>query len=322
MILRQREAVLAQFKTAGLDYLVIWPYDQGGCTGKECAPWGGNGFLKLAPEIAALFRREFPNGKVVLSTWYFDHFTSGEWEILAQRFETKADWVNYILADDAPAFPCFPLERGVPGKLPMIGFPEISMRGAGGWGPWGGFGANPFPGHLQARQNQAGAKLAGGFPYSEGLFEDINKIVCAGFDWDNRAADATLREYIAYEFSPDVVDEVMRAIPILEANLTRAKSGEGASTRFVMSSVAGAREADALLEKAQGKLSPRAKTAWRWRILRLRAALDVELSQNEFALTPRAEEMLRELTQIYQAQNAAAPVAPPTQEALRANRPV
>jgi hypothetical protein len=42
-------------------------------------------------------------------------------------------------------------------------------------------------------------KEAGGYPYSEGIFEDINKVVWAQLYWNPaRPVADTLKEYIAY----------------------------------------------------------------------------------------------------------------------------
>ena len=64
----------------------------------------------------------------------------------------------------------------MPGGLPLLNFPDISMYGQN---PWGGYGANPHPGRLQQRWDETKKKLSGGFPYSEGIYEDINKVICA-----------------------------------------------------------------------------------------------------------------------------------------------
>jgi hypothetical protein len=39
-------------KGISLGFIVMWPYDQGGCTCSHCAPWGTNGFLKVAEPLA------------------------------------------------------------------------------------------------------------------------------------------------------------------------------------------------------------------------------------------------------------------------------
>jgi hypothetical protein len=317
LLLEWREEVLTQFQEVGLDYFVIWPYDQGGCTCSQCAPWGSKGYLDIAPALAELYRRLFPRGEVVLSTWYFDHFTTGEWAGLAKRLESNAAWIDYLLVEKHTL-----TQEELPGALPLIGFPEISMWGTGGWGPWGGFGASPYPAKLQNEWDEVSARSAGGFPYSEGIFEDINKAVCAGFYWDNRNAEQTLREYITYEYAPEVVDDVLHAIRILEANLPRRRADQGEQVRYEMASVEGSATAHRLLQSADLKLSPAAKAAWRWRVLLLRGLIDNELAQNDFTITPAAEAAFEELTEIYHAQLASHPVAPPTQNALAANRPV
>ncbi|MHB9032168.1 MAG: hypothetical protein ACYC6L_03865 [Anaerolineae bacterium] len=147
LILREFEEKLRAFQEIGLDYICLWPYDQGGCTCPECAPWGPNGFLRLAEPEARLFKRIYPGGKLILSTWYLDHYTGGEWSGLAKAFTVKPDWCDYLLIDDyGDAYPAWPLEHGIPGALPVLSYPEISMYRCT---PWGGWGANPLPAHLQ-----------------------------------------------------------------------------------------------------------------------------------------------------------------------------
>ena len=67
------------------------------------------------------------------------------------------------------------------GGLPLLNFPEISMWG--NW-PWGGVGANPLPARFQRLWDQVQHAVQGGFPYSEGIYEDMNKAVVAQFYWD------------------------------------------------------------------------------------------------------------------------------------------
>lgn len=321
LILQWADERSAAFSDVGLDYLWIWPYDQGGCTCPDCKPWGVNGFLRMAEPLSRRFKRIYPQGQVILSSWYFDHFTDGEWEGLDRAFRLRPDWVDYLLADDyGDRFPSYPLEHGAPGGLPMINFPEISMYAAS---PWGGFGANPFPDHLQSIWGASGHVLSGGFPYSEGIYEDINKAICAQFYWNqNEPAWETVREYLAFEYGPSVVEPLARAVAILERNLPRRREGEGENARFVLSSVEGAEEAWALVQEANRRMTPQAAAAWRWRVLYLRATIDWELAQHEGAVSALCEGAMEELTAIYHAQQATSPVAPPTRAALCANRSV
>jgi hypothetical protein len=255
------------FKDIGIDYWFFTPYDNGGCTCPQCAPWGANGYLRMAEQLVRGYRSAFPGGKVVLGTWYFDRWAEGEWDGMAAQFgAAKPDWIDYVMADNFEEYPRYPLEHGVPGGFPLLNFPEISM-----WGqePWGGYGANPQPGRLQARWDEIGSRLSGGFPYSEGIYEDINKVICAQLYWEpDRPAPATVRDYIAFEFSREAVDDVTAAVRILEANHLRDRISESAVT------------AARLLARADRRLTPQARGSWRWRLLRIRAAIDQELYRN------------------------------------------
>jgi len=320
LVLKWREEMFQKFMHVGVDYVVIWPYDQGGCTCSLCKPWGTNGFLMMARPIAEMARRDFPQSKIILSTWYFDKFTSGEWDGLERKFgEVRPPWVDYIMADAAGVnrYSGSPPQHQVPGGFPLLSFPEISMWGAG---PWGGFGANPLPTHYQDLWDVGKKTLAGGFPYSEGIFEDLNKVLYARFFWQKETpASSIVDEYIAYEFSPRVVPGVRRAIEILETNYPRRAENLENKTgpvRFVLEHSSGADEAFKLMQQADMSLSPAARSSWRWRILYLRALIDRELVRNDFRVSSRCEEAFQELTNIYYAQKAVYDVAPPTTQAI------
>ncbi len=286
-----------KFKDIGLDYLVSWPYDEGGCGCTNCWPWGARGFPRVSRDLVQAARTRFPTMKSVLSTWCYDTPPAGEWEGLAQFLETDKSWVDYIMADSHTDFPRYPLDQGVPGGLPLVNFPEISMWGRS---PWGGYGANPLPERFERLWNETQGKLAGGMPYSEGIYEDINEVICLQFYWQkSRAADDILREYLAFEYSPEVVEQLAQAVGLLEK--TWIKRGPDSVEAF------------ALLQKVDAKLTPQAKAAWRWRILYLRGLIDSELyRRNDKMEGPVLKGAFDELTRIYHAENAGPmPLKPP-----------
>ena len=315
MAMRWVEERLEAFADIEFEYIWIWPYDQGGCTCTACAPWGATGFLKMAETQARFYRERCPNTKIILSTWHLNFFTEGEWEGLSAAFVQRPEWVDYLMVDEyGDTFPDYPLTYGAPGNLPMMNFPEISMYTC--W-PWGGFGANPFPRHLQSLWDAARHVLAGGFPYSEGIFEDINKAICAQFYWqEDKPAQETLREYIISEYSPTVVGEVCAAIDILERTLAREQDIIDGEKRFVLANPTGAAEAFALLANADAKLPDSVRTSWRWRILYLRGLIDAELAANEYRSTECSEAAYQELTEIFHVQHGLFIIAPPTRKAL------
>jgi hypothetical protein len=209
------QGMLEQFSDIGLDYMVTWPYDEGGCGCEKCLPWGGNGYLKAVCALHDLAVSIYPEIKTVVSTWTFDvPEGQGEFEALYKRLKTDMGWVDYIMADAHGSYPRYPLEHE-PVK-PVINFPEISM-----WGlfPWGGYGANPLPVRFQQIWNSSKRIQNGGAPYSEGMYEDISKIQFAGYYWQ-KARDwrDILGEYVNYEVSGAVVEDVLRVMELIERN--------------------------------------------------------------------------------------------------------
>jgi hypothetical protein len=292
------EAYFTGYDDLGLEYVSTFPYDAGGCGCPDCWPWGVKGFVEVSKLFFEVARRHFPACRRVLATWCYDALGAheGEYAGLDRLLREDASWTDYLMIDAHEDFPRWPLEHGAPGGLPAVNFAEITM-----WGryPWGGFGANPLPARFERLWRQAKGMMDGGFPYSEGIFEDINKVVEGHFYWDKEAsAEEAVRAYVAYEFSPEVVDTVTEAIYLLEETYPR----EGRDPEKV-------RRAWALLEAADAQLPAYARTAWRWRILYLRALIDAEALESD-TLTDRADAALEELITIYCAEQAGGPVLP------------
>jgi len=314
LILKQVDEELNAFKSRGtvVDYIVLWPYDQGGCGCDRCIPWGSNGYLKLSEKIAELARKKIPGIKIILSTWLFDCVEDeGEWSGVAKVFSEEQPWVDYIQADSHERFPRYLMNNAVPGNLPLLNFPEISMWES--W-PWGGFGANPLPERFQRLWDEVKDKAAGGAPYSEGIFEDINKIIYSQFYWSrDKSADQIVREYVAFEFSHEHTDAIVQAICILEKNHgLKAAYKPGTPVKIKVPTVDhGARKAYELLKSADHKLSDKTKKGWRWRILLLRAMLDYELRLTNGVPNEAAEAGFRELFLMYHAEKADPSVRPP-----------
>lgn len=143
---------------------------------------------------------------------------------------------------------------------------------------------------------------AGGAPYSEGIYEDVNKAIVAGFYWDpDRKAEETVREYVSFEFSPDAADELTEAAQIFEKNHRRETIRENAVRALE------------LVEKTEAVLTKQARKSWRWRIFYLRALIDKELFNRKGKLEGATLKMaFEELTKLYHAENThSMPVKPP-----------
>ena len=309
LILKQVGEELDAFSRRGviLDLLILWPYDQGGCGCDQCIPWGSNGYLRMSRQITGLACKKIPGLKIILSTWLFDCVEDeGEWAGLAKAFKEEKPWVDYIQADSHEAFPKYLITNPVPGSLPLLNFPEISMWNS--W-PWGGFGANPLPKRFQRLWDEVKDKAAGGAPYSEGIYEDINKVIYSQFYWSGRkTATDTLREYISFEFSYNLADDILEAIDILEKN----HGLKGRPTKFeVPKEDHGSKKAYELLMSVDRQLSDTTKKGWRWRVLLLRAMFDYELRKSNGFANETVEAGFRELSGLYYAENADLSVRPP-----------
>jgi hypothetical protein len=175
---------------------------------------------------------------------------------------------------------------------------------------------------MQQLWDSAKAGLSGGFAYSEGIFEDINKVICTQLFWQqDRQAAEIVREYCAAEFSPAVLDDVSQAIDILERILPRQRRDDAAGPHFVPRTIEDVEVARDLLERADSSLTGTARTAWRWRVLYLRALVDAELAQHGFAISPRCDEALEELARIYHVDDRTYYyVTPPSHASLRVER--
>ena len=303
-LLRIHGDLFNQFTDIGLDYFVLWPYDEGGCACSRCWPWGARGYLEISKDLATLVHKKFPNCKTILSTWGFenenDDNPDGEWIGLEKSMRQDNSWVDYIMADGRNNyFPKYLLEQVVPGNLPLLNFPEISMFGMK---PWGGYGANPAPGHFQMLWDRIRHKAAGGASYSEGIYEDINKSIISGFYWNpEQKAEDSVREYLSFEFSPEVADDLLEVVRILEQNHKR---------NYIQDSAVRAFE---LVSKAEVRLTQRVRSSWRWRIFYLRALIDKELYQRKGKLEGETlKSAFAELTRLYYAEHAhSMPIKPP-----------
>lgn len=260
---------LEAFRDIGLDYVISWPYDEGGCGCEQCKPWGSRGFCELSKKLYQEAKRLYPETKFILSTWYFDHpIEEKEYEGLWQRLKDDMDFVDYLMVDGHGDFPRYPLEHKI--NKPMLNFPEISM-----WGvmPWGGRGANPLPKCFQKIWDSSKQLLSGGMPYSEGIYEDISKVQCVSYYWSpDRKYQDSLAEYINYEYSGDVIDEVLELMELIEKNHVDIH-------RNIQPDMKACNRAEQIARSVNDRLGERAKKAWRWRILYIRAIIDKAVYQ-------------------------------------------
>ncbi len=302
-----------------LDYLNIWPYDEGGCGCEKCRPWGSNGMLMCGREMAKIYKEKFPDLKVVYTTWCFNYHGEHEIEdIYAKLHAGEEPWIDMIMSDTHHQnFNQWQLDNPLPERVKMINFPEISMWGRS---PWGGFGANPLPQRFAHLWGQVRNISSGGTLYSEGIFEDFNKVLYSHFyrtgttDWRQAAKD-----YAAYELGCADVDAFVKLLEMLEANhegviwstreshwqrdinipeewgTLKRKPKIWTDLKKRWNNAAGARELAHMIDAA---LPEWGRKNWRWDMLMIRAEFDAILERNNNEPDDETEELLKRLVEL------------------------
>lgn len=339
LILKNHQDTINWFKDLDVTGMFLGSYDQGGCACSKCFPWGCNGMLNTGKNVAELFHSYFPNGKIIYFTWLFDRCGEKEWEGLAGKMaKGEGEWIDYIMADSHNDFPCYPREYGMPGNRPLLNFPEISM-----WGmhPWGTLGANPLPNRFRRLWGQIAHLSGGGMPYSEGIYEDFNKIIYAGFYWNgNNEITETVKEYCNFEFGYSDSSHFMNAIDILEKNhvtdynysdivnkypeyvalgLKPIKSRPGLLGRKIYD--ADPKIAYDICKEINIQIPAWGQNSWRWRILFLRALIDYRLKINDLEIDEETDQAFEELASIFHSNGTSEyKVSPLTKESVTSQR--
>ncbi len=299
-LLKERRTVFEAFSDVRLDFVCLWPYDQGGCTCKDCAPYGANGMMKLLPGFTALLREFFPTARLIYSTWYFDKFVSGEWDAFYSRIrDGELKDVEYIMSFFfGGVMPKVIVENGVPEGVKFIDFPEISMYSCE---PWGAYGMNPLPGFLGEAIKKSGHLYSGGFPYSEGIYEDINKfIVLSHYSGRHEDTFAAVADWARFELC-NGDEELVSAIIATETSLARTKYQKDRPYRFVIKDTHEVERIFEVFSKYDGLLPEKIRRSTRWRMLYLRALIDRELTLNDFypSRSKKCEDAFKELYGLY-----------------------
>ena len=267
-ILRCQRARFASLKRRGvedLDCVRFWPYDEGGCGCDKCHPWGANGFLKIVDALMPEIRRQFPSAKTMVSTWYF---TQLDWSGFYKWLEKTPNRPDYVLADDYGPyrFPTYPVEHDLPEGVKLVTFPEISMNMRY---PWGGYGAVCYPEYIRDRYRQTKGRACGFSCYSEGIYEDLNKVLTCGiYTSPSNSLEETCDQYARYELGLKDGRRLAELVRAFEKNLLFERISPAVAVNALQTA-----------EAIDDEMLPRFRTAWRWRELYLRAVIDFEASR-------------------------------------------
>jgi hypothetical protein len=125
-------------------------------------------------------------------------------------------------------------------------------------------------------------------------------VTCLRLFWEKTAnADGIVRDYVTSEFGIEVVEEVAEAIRLLEDNYPVNPPD-----------AVHARRALTLMQGAEARMKERARFSWRWRLLMLRAIIDVETARQPESVSAKRNAAYEELIDLYCAQSAQPAVCP------------
>ncbi len=305
-LLNLRKRSLDAYADINIDGFVYWPYDEGGCACEQCRPWGGNGYVRLMEKMSKINKNKYPESLQLVSTWAFNN---DDWELFYKYLKTQ-DWIDCLIVDSHEDFPNYPLEHAVPNNIPIITFPEISM-----WGryPWGGFGAIVLLERFERLFRQVEHIVDGFQLYSEGLFEDLNKVIVTGlYTNPSCQAEDIIKRYVQYELPGINAEDFIKFVHILETTHQTRIPGRGLTKGNYFSNyireankddlkkreVLSAQAAD-LARRMDKQILPSMRNCWRWRLLFLRALIDEEIYASRKIHSCVLDNYYKELTSIY-----------------------
>lgn len=285
IILDDRRAFLEKIAaTTELDWLCLWPYDQGGCNCHQCTPWPVKYMETLQGDRGVDLRP--PYGDRTDSECLVDWCPSAGRgrSFLRVIGATGALVRNHCRRNRRNPALALSGAKGSRG-LRSLAFSEISMFDAL---PWGSRGANPSPRKFATEMKDLEPSLTGAMPYSEGRYEDVNKVVWAQLLWNRRRdPGAILADYCRYSFGPEAADTGARLLFDLEEGLRDLPS-------------APKRYEDALA--LESRMEEWGRAGWRWQVVRARAAIDALKWEIQSTDTPedRRSQAATELRVVYE----------------------
>jgi hypothetical protein len=222
-------------------------------------------------DLSRLLARTHPGAKVWLSMQGYNGF---EQDYVYRWIERERPrWLGGLVA--GPSSPPLPqLRARLPKQVPIRDYPDIthSVRcqfPVPWWDPAYAFTlgrecVNPRP-LFFARVFHDTAPYTNGFSsYSDGIHDDVNKILWSALAWD-RSADlnTVLTEYCRVFFGPDVAESAAAGLFALERNWDGALATNGGV------------EATFALWHGLEEQAPDLKSNWRWQMCLLRAYYDL-----------------------------------------------
>lgn len=291
-ILDRRNALFARMKH--LDGVLIPGGDPGGCKCEKCSPWVDT-LLPLAQDIAKALHRYHPKAGLWLSNQGFlEEHNTRFYKYLSARQPTwlagvvHAPWVEETVAS---------MRARTPKRYPIRQYPDIchTVRCQYPVRDWDQAFAATLgrePAIYRPTEHAHIARLyqpqtCGAITYSDGVTDDLNKVIWAAVLWDPKVSDgAVLTDYARFFFGSRAAPDVVRGIRGLEANW-----------RGPVISHAGISKAFDLWRRLERNHPDHTKRNWRFQMALLRAYYDRYVQIKLQSETKAETDVLRSLAQ-------------------------
>ena len=248
-------------------------------------------------DLAERLTSAHPQARIWLSMQGFDPF---EQDVVYRWIETeRPKWLAGIAAGPSSP-PLADIRSRLPKEYRIRDYPDIthSVRcqfPVPYWDPAFAFTlgrecVNPRPVFHARIIRDTGVFTDGFVTYSDGVHDDVNKIIWSALGWNPDAdLNMVLREYCRLFFGADLVDAAAAGIFALERNWEGALATNGAV------------DATHTLWSALDERHPELRTNWRWQLCllranydlyirrRLRYETDIEKETNRHMLTARSQ---------------------------------
>ena len=226
--------------------------------------------LPFMKDLSAVLARHHPKAKVWLSLQGF----RGERAEYVYRFldEEKPDWFGGIVC--GPSSPSIPATRKrLDPRYPIRSYPDITHNVRCQYPiPWwdtalavtlGRESINPRPVQYAEIHNAFAPYTVGFLSYSDGVHDDVNKVLWNGLAWNSDTPPREiLMEYARFFFGPEVAETAADGMFALERNWIGSLRDNGAV------------DGTLALWNDLEKQSPALAGNWRWQMCLVRAVYD------------------------------------------------
>jgi hypothetical protein len=223
-ILARRRALFRRFRY--VDAVFIPGGDPGGCECERCRPWERT-LLPLARDIAAILRRNHPRAQVWLSNQGFEDADNRH--LYAWLRSEQPPWLTGLVYAPWAHETAASMRERTPPRYPIRLYPDVTHTvrcqfPARDWDQAFALTLDREPPIYRPSDQAHIARLfqpitCGAITYSDGVNDDLNKVIWSARLWDPGAdLDRLMREYGRYYFGEECAGPAAAGLRKLERN--------------------------------------------------------------------------------------------------------